>query len=226
MYRNGGGAATGWSENIPLCFQLSDDEGGTWSAPCPTASWGAADPSAAPHGVEPKAAVVGAYLVVAGGRDGLFAWVAPTSEVLRVAQACSALGTRGVGNRTLSASGLRWQTFNIAHHHNAHLPAGSPNAFSDATLRGTGGGSETTGYMGMVPTRSGDGVVITYDRTQSHYYDRAATNGNSNSYNNNYSNNNNNNNNNKVGNEDRESGDDSGDPTSFNIVYSFTLRIS
>lgn len=89
LYRNRDGAATGWSENIPLCMQLSSDEGQTWSKPVVV--------SKGPRGVEPKAAVISDRLVVLSGRDGLYAWSVPVGQV---------------------ESGP-WEMFNIAGHHNA-----------------------------------------------------------------------------------------------------------
>ena len=43
----------------------------------------------------------------------------------------------------------RWESFNIAANHNEHY-SGTAQAFSAATVLGTGGGDETTGYMGVV----------------------------------------------------------------------------
>ena len=54
-----------------------------------------------PHGVEPKALVVGGWLVLIGGREGLFLYATPAAGL----DAC------GLPSTT-------WQRFNIAAHHN------------------------------------------------------------------------------------------------------------
>eukprot|EP00935_MAST-01C_sp_MAST-1C-sp1_P001566 g1566.t1 len=128
----------------------------TW-APAPPSPPGPSDPSLMPHGVEPKALVVGEWLVVLCGREGLFLYATPASTI----------GTDGLPNS--SASGpMGWQRFNIAAHHNQYFH-GTPQAFSQATVAGSGGDSETTGYMGATLSRDGLGLIICYDRTVSHF---------------------------------------------------------
>lgn len=100
--------------------------------------------SSGPRGVEPKAAVVGGQLVVLTGRDGLYAWSVSAAQV---------------------DSGV-WTGFNIAQHHNAFFK-GTDLAFSDATVAGTGGSDETTGYMGLHRLNETT-ALICYDRTTSH----------------------------------------------------------
>jgi len=106
-----------------------------------------------PKGVEPSAVVVSSggdkWLVVIGGRNGLFAWYTP-------ANLPAAGGALPV-----------WGEFNIAEHHNTVF-GGTPLAFSDDMVAGTGGGDESTGYMGSTLSRAGDKVLVCYDRTVSH----------------------------------------------------------
>ncbi len=116
----------------------------TWAPPKP------ADPSSVPHGVEPKALIVGPWLVLIGGREGLWAYYTKHTEI--------------------EANGLPqhgWRRFSIAAHHNEYF-GGTQQAFSAATVDGTGGDSETTGYMGATLSADGKAVVICYDRTVSH----------------------------------------------------------
>ena len=103
-----------------------------------------------PHGVEPKALVLGRWLVLIGGREGLFLYYTPHAEI---------------GADGLPTSG--WQRFNIAAHHNEYYGS-TDQAFSSATLDGSGGDSETTGYMGATVSADGKAVIICYDRTVSH----------------------------------------------------------
>eukprot|EP01043_Picozoa_sp_COSAG02_P038357 COSAG02_NODE_2949_length_7680_cov_4.274238_7_plen_600_part_00 len=116
----------------------------TWTPPKPP------DPSLVPHGVEPKALVLGRWLVLIGGREGLFLYYTPHAEI---------------GADGLPTSG--WQRFNIAAHHNEYYGS-TDQAFSSATLDGSGGDSETTGYMGATVSADGKAVIICYDRTVSH----------------------------------------------------------
>jgi hypothetical protein len=116
----------------------------TWTPPKP------GDPSTVPHGVEPKVLIVGPWLVLIGGREGLWAYYTNHTEI--------------------DANGLPehgWRRFSIAAHHNEFF-GGTEQAFSAATVSGTGGDSETTGYMGATLTADGKGVIICYDRTISH----------------------------------------------------------
>jgi hypothetical protein len=108
------------------------------------------DPTMVPHGVEPKALVVGPWLVVIGGREGLFLYYTP------------AAGIRVDG---IPSSG--WQRFNIAKHHNIYFK-GTDQAFSESAVSGRGGDSETTGYMGATPSADEKAIVVCYDRTVSH----------------------------------------------------------
>ena len=116
----------------------------TWTPPKPP------DPALVPHGVEPKALVLGRWLVLIGGREGLFLYYTPHAEI---------------GADGLPTSG--WQRFNLAAHHNEYYGS-TDQAFSSATLDGSGGDSETTGYMGATVSADGKAVIICYDRTVSH----------------------------------------------------------
>ena len=149
FYRNQAGPSHGYSTNIPLCVQLSRSGGEHWSPPCQLSAAGGS--SGVPHGVEPKVLVVGQWLVVISGRNGLFAHYTNLSNVASLS-ACKP---------------APWRAFNIAELHNRYY-AGTPQAFSNATVAGTGGGDETTGYMGAILTSDARGIVICYDRTVSH----------------------------------------------------------
>lgn len=70
----------------------------------------------------------------------------------------------------LDARGLpstTWQRFNIAAHHNQFFE-GKGQAFSAEVVTGSGGGSETTGYMGAAVSHDGKAIIICYDRVVSH----------------------------------------------------------
>ena len=95
--------------------------------------------------------VVGQWLVVISGRNGLFAHYTNVSNIASLS-ACKP---------------VPWSAFNIAELHNRYY-AGTPQAFSNATVAGTGGGDETTGYMGAILASDARGIVICYDRTVSH----------------------------------------------------------
>merc|ERR1712032_531876 len=59
-----------------------------------------------------------------------------------------------------------WSPFNIADHHNQYF-SGTDLQFSNATVAGTGGSDETTGYMGLLLLDK-QTILICYDRTTSH----------------------------------------------------------
>ena len=100
--------------------------------------------------MEPKALVVDGWLVLVAGRNGLFLYAVPAASV----------GADGIPAQ-------KWQRFNIAAHHNTYA-AGTPQAFSAGTVAGSGGDSETTGYMGAIMSSDAKAVIICYDRTVSH----------------------------------------------------------
>ena len=103
FYRNQDGAATSYSTNIPLCVQLSTTGGESWSSPC---QLNGPPGVRVPQGVEPKVVLVGEWLVVISGRNGLFAYYTNAST------AAHSLATCGP---------LSWERFNIAAHHNEYL---------------------------------------------------------------------------------------------------------
>ena len=109
-----------------------------------------------PHGVEPKALVLGDWLVLVGGREGLFAYFTPVAGI----------GADGLPTPT-ARGGNPWQRFNIAAHHNEYY-AGTDQAFSPDAVSGAGGDDETTGYMGATLSVDGARAIICYDRTVSH----------------------------------------------------------
>ena len=112
-----------------------------------------------PHGVEPKALILSRWLVLIGGRQGLFLYYTPHADI----------GVDGLPNNTAAG----WQRFNIAAHHNQYF-GDTDQAFSAATLDGSGGDSETTGYMGATMSADGKAIIICYDRTVSHLNDAQA----------------------------------------------------
>ena len=107
--------------------------------------------------MEPKALVVGGWLVLIGGREGLFLYAVPATSV----------GADGIPAQ-------KWQRLNIAAHHNTYA-AGTPQAFSAETVAGSGGGTETTGYMGAIVSSDAKAIIICYDRTVSHMRKVAVT---------------------------------------------------
>ena len=110
-----------------------------------------------PHGVEPKALVVGPWLVLVGGREGLWIYFTKHTEI----------GADGLPQQ-------KWRRFSIAAHHNQFFQ-GTEQEFSAATVDGTGGDSETTGYMGATLSADEQGIIICYDRTVSHAWQKKLT---------------------------------------------------
>jgi hypothetical protein len=115
----------------PFWMTTSADEGASWAAPSPMSGvW-----SVMPHLV----ALPSGLVLLSGGREGLFLWVAADGE------------------------GREWRRTDLAAHHNACVPESMRFAAGYVGGQATVSPAPSTSYTGLLPIGP-DEVLVAYDR--------------------------------------------------------------